>query len=1306
LITTRRITEIDDEIRGGGVVSIKDVDVSNQVDDPWPPDEMRYDVFLSYNSGDRAVVRNVARRLREARVRVWFDEDSSTRGGDWQDDLSAGLRDSGACAIFIGAQKMSGWVDREMKVALDRETKDRGFRVFPVLLPEAGPVFHASQLPPFLSTKQWVNLRDGPESARAMQSLVNAIHGVASPERGTVANPGECPYRGLKAFEEEHARFFFGRGAQVQRLIEEMRQSRFVAVIGQSGVGKSSLAQAGLLPELKAGALPGSAGWRTVVIRPGAHPAESLAAKIVALHGEGMNDTVDRLAIDERTLHLAARLAVDDGPADGKLLVLVDQFEEIFTLCTDPDERAAFVQNLIYSATIPRGSTVVVLTMRADFYPQMTQFAAFAQLVQSHHLHVPPLGDAELREVIQEPAYRAGLQVEQGLTDTILADIERRPGNLPLLQHALRETWEKRHGTMLTLAGYRETGGVRHALGERGEAVYEDLPDAEKAAAKNLFLRLVQPGEGTEDTRRRVALPELSADTDRVVAEAIRHFVHARLLTITTDDAGERWIEISHEAVITGWARCARWVDEDRAGLLVHRRLTVAAEEWQRLDRSRHALYRGVTLVEARKWRARSGDRLNTLERDFLDAGKAQDRWRKVTAVIGVISFLVVGVAGIAAWQEQALAASRLLAFQADSVLDVDPSLSLALALRAMEVADTELAEQVLRQATATSHGRSVIKTSGGSVHGLRLLPDGRVVSGSADGGVRIWNRGDDARPREIAWHDEGVNAVRVGPDGTTVASAGVDRTVRITDLVTTRSSVVLMAPAVVSNIEFNHRGDQLAATLLDGNVHLIDLRPDGSTAVRPTGTRVAYAASFSSDDSMLATANADGTAQIFSLPDMTPRRTLRQEGAIEMLDFSPSARRLATTGADGTVRIWDTDTGGVEEIAVSGAPLWYARFSPDGDHLAAAGQDGAVHVVTTEGRPEATYRGHGGGVLELDFDSTGSTVVSAGLDGTIRTWALEEDVHLPDPVTTATFDRDATNIVSGGADGRLRMWRRDDLVLVHDMEDHAGYSYAVFSTDGSRIISFGMDKAVNIRNSVTGKMLRSFPPDVGGIMSVQSDAADRRLVIGGLNGRVVVADYDGAELETLQDSGSPVYTVSFSPDGRSVLAGRADGSVTLWGPDRRPVTIRPADLQAVYDVAFHPNGSLLATADSTGGIALWDTLGRNAAPLRGHDGPASALQFRGDGKQLFSSGADGTVRVWDVTSRRLLMTFEEGDGSVNYVDVSSDGRTILQSSENGRARMFSCAVCESVDAVITLARPRAFRVLTPEEERRFSLSD
>jgi hypothetical protein len=608
-------------------VSFSGVDKPDQIDSPAQTDEARYDVFLAYNTDDRMVVQKVARQLRESGIRVWLDTESLTPGGDWQQEVSAGVLNSRAYAVFIGPHGARDWGAPETDLVVDRVTRDHNFRIFAVLLPGI-EAFDAASLPPFLATKQWIDLREGP-SPMAMQGLINAIQGSKTLTPVSEGDVGERPYRGLEPFGEEDSRYFFGRTAQVQRLVEDLRRSRFLAVIGQSGIGKSSLVRAGLLPQLRAGALPNSASWQIVTIRPGAHPLAALASRLVSLHGAGIQDKVDQLVADERTLALSAALAVADEPAGSKLFLLVDQFEEMFTLCTDASERSAFVRNILYATTVPHGSTVVVITMRADFYPQIAEFPEFAQLVQSHHMLVPRLGHDELRAIITEPAYAAGLTIEQGLTDTILADVGRRPGNLPLLEHALLETWLHRHGNMLTLAGYRATGGIEHGLGESAEAVYMSLSDEGRVEAKNLFLRLVQPGEGTEDTRRRVPVTEFGAWAGSAVSEVIEQFVAARLLTVTTDDAtGEHWVEIAHEAVITGWERCARWIDEDRAGILIHRRLTRAAQEWKRLGQSSDALYRGVVLAEALAWRDRAIGRLNWLENDFLDASSALDRSR------------------------------------------------------------------------------------------------------------------------------------------------------------------------------------------------------------------------------------------------------------------------------------------------------------------------------------------------------------------------------------------------------------------------------------------------------------------------------------------------------------------------------------------------------------------------------------------------------------------------------------------------------------------------------------------------------
>ena len=307
------------------------------------------------------------------------------------------------------------------------------------------------------------------------------------------------------------------------------------------------------------------------------------------------------------------------------------------------------MRNVHHASTFPHGRTVVLIAMRADFYPQLTQYPEFAQLVQSHQLLVGRLEPDELYDVIQEPALLVGLTVEQGLAETILNDVEREPGNLPLLELALLETWQNRRGRMLTLEGYRAAGGVQHTLGERAEAVYEALSDASKVQASNLFLRLIQPGEGTQDTRRRVALAEVAGDDDSAVADVLQQFVRARLLTTTVDDAtGERRVEIAHEAVITGWRRCAQWVAEDRAGLLIHRRLTAAAQDWRRHGESTDALYRGVQLAEAIAWSTRTPGRLNRLEEAFL--GQAEPWSGPLGAPGGAVPSWRLGLCSSRSW--------------------------------------------------------------------------------------------------------------------------------------------------------------------------------------------------------------------------------------------------------------------------------------------------------------------------------------------------------------------------------------------------------------------------------------------------------------------------------------------------------------------------------------------------------------------------------------------------------------------------------------------------------------------------------
>lgn len=495
----------------------------------------RFDVFLSHNSVDKPAVEPLARRLRSAGLEPWLDVWQLTPGGNWQEELGVGLRRSAACAVFVGAAGLGDWAREELQVALDRAAKDRSFRVFLVLLPGIAEPFDPSALPPFLATRTWVDLRSGLAAEPALQHLVRAVKGVA-PGGPAEPQPGVCPYRGLQAFDEEHAPFYFGRQRELQRLVERLKGARLLAVLGPSGSGKSSLVRAGLLPALRGGALPGSESWTVRKFTPGAQPLTALAAQLTRLAPEvAMQGTLDRLRDDLRSLHLAVALALADQPPGQQLVWLVDQFEEIFTLCGDAAERQAFIDNLLYAATVPGGRSAVLLTMRADFYPRCAAHSELAAMVGTHQFLVGAMDAEGLRQSVEQPAWRVGLELEQGLAETILDDVASQPGALPLLEHALLELWRRRRGNLLTLEAYRESGGVAGAIAQRAEAVYGAFDADEQAVARRILLRLTQPGDGTEDTRRRATVAEFAAGTEAnaaTVERVVGALVDARLLTL------------------------------------------------------------------------------------------------------------------------------------------------------------------------------------------------------------------------------------------------------------------------------------------------------------------------------------------------------------------------------------------------------------------------------------------------------------------------------------------------------------------------------------------------------------------------------------------------------------------------------------------------------------------------------------------------------------------------------------------------------------------------------------------------------
>ena len=470
----------------------------------------QFHVFLSHNSADKPAVEELARRLKADGMEPWLDKWHLIPGDRWQPAIEEVLAQCASCAVFIGADGIGTWQDEEMRAAINRrvtasraaDPKDR-FRVIPVLLPGVARP-ERSLLPAFLVSTTWVEFRATLDEKEPFRRLVCGVRGVEPGDApGQPVLEGECPYRGLECFDVAHARFFFGREALTEWLLTALRrthagqENRFLAVLGPSGSGKSSLARAGLIPALKAGGLDGSADWPVIVVRPGADPLESLAVALSAVGGDKPTAGVVQalmadLRANDNALHLTARLALRDAPATRRLVVLVDAFEEVFTLCADEAIRTAFIDNLMCAAAVAGGQTVVVLTMRADFLGKCTTHPALAAALSDHQTLVGPMTEDELRRSIERPARRVGCEVQAGLVDVLIQDVQGQSGALPLMQYALLEVWQRRDGRRLTLEAYRAIGGLRGAgaagqrgtrpvLGGRTGTMPADLPAADAA---------------------------------------------------------------------------------------------------------------------------------------------------------------------------------------------------------------------------------------------------------------------------------------------------------------------------------------------------------------------------------------------------------------------------------------------------------------------------------------------------------------------------------------------------------------------------------------------------------------------------------------------------------------------------------------------------------------------------------------------------------------------------------------------------------------------------------------------------------
>ncbi|WP_250280556.1 nSTAND1 domain-containing NTPase, partial [Frankia sp. CiP1_Cm_nod2] len=881
------------------------------------------------------------------------------------------------------------------------------------------------------------------------------------------------PYRGLASFQPEDAEWFYGREklteATVARLTERPGGGLFM-VVGPSGSGKSSLLRAGVIPAIRAGSsVAGSDRWPWMLFTPGARPIDDFARNLASMAGMPAEDVAGVTAdlrgdpggcrdLLRRALAVAAGAGSTDRNADPRALVVVDQFEQMFIECTDPEEQRMFITALQAAGVDtdrgdgesnggsagPAGTgaappALVVLGMRADFYAHAMRFPVLTTALQDFQIAVGAMSETELRRAVLEPARKAKIDCEEGLVELLLRDLSpaspdgtaaHDSGTLPLLSHALLSTWQRGSKNTLRIADYHEVGGIRGAIADTAEEVYSSFDSTYQGIARQIFLRLVHIDDGTADVRRRVRAAELlddraGSDIVEEVQAVLDGFIGRRLLTVDADT-----VEITHEALLHEWPRLRDWLNADRAGRQTHRELTIAASSWADLDRDSTTLHRGTRLAVAREWAAdpRHRSYLNVLEREFLDASVQQEaeeqrverrRTRRLYQMLAALSVLLVLAGALAGFSLQQRAdaknqrdqaISREVAIKANRIRDSDPALAAQLSLAAYRIAPTAQARASLLDSSATAPVTRMLGFPG-VMQTAAVTGDGRLMAAAgADRTIRLWSLADVGRPvplgEPLSGHTDTVFSVAFSPDGRTLASGGADRAVRLWD-VTDPGRPLSLGP------------------LADGG---------------PTNT--VYSVVFSPDGRTLAAGGADNVIRLWDVgasgrPAMLLTMLTGMDGYVQSVAFSPDGRILAAGSADRTVRLWDVadprrpnPLG--EPLAGPTGTVFSVAFSPDGHTLAAGSADRSVRIWDV-GNPRAPVlsgpplTGAAGWVNAVAFSPDGRFLVAGSSDTTVKIWdfasrRLVAVLHHPGPVTALTFLTDH-RLATAAADGVARLW-------------------------------------------------------------------------------------------------------------------------------------------------------------------------------------------------------------------------------------------------------------------------------------------
>jgi WD40 repeat protein len=1096
------------------------------------------------------------------------------------------------------------------------------------------------------------------------------------------------PYKGLRAFQEVDADDFFGREALVgqllAKLVEKGESSRFLAVVGPSGSGKSSVVKAGLVPALRKGALPGSEDWFITEMVPGAHPLEELELALLRIAVQQPPGLLEQLEKDERGLLRAVRRVLLE---EGELLLVIDQLEEVFTLVKEPGETAFFMQSLYEALVDPHSPLRVIATLRADFYDRPLTHPDFSALVRERTEVVVPLNAEELEDAIRAPAERVGVMFESALVSTVVGDVLDQPGALPLLQYALTELFEQREGRLLTCESYQSIGGVLGALGRRAEEVYTGLDAAGKRAARQLFLRLVTLGEGIEDTRRRVLRTELEGlirdwdqgvgdrEQDSAIRDVIDAFGEARLLSFDNDPLTRRpTVEVAHEALLYEWRRLREWLDESRSDIRMQRVLANSASEWLEAERDPGFLLREARLDQFEAWSQGTSIVLTADEHAFLEVSLEERRIREV-------------------WEAERRAHEAALERRSRNFLR---ALTLVLAVAAVVA--------VILSAVAFNQ-RSVAQKNA-------LLADQSATTATVAQGRAQWEAATAVAAQGNAQYQADQAALQVALAEEAAAAEALAR------------------QEAEKTSRLSRSRELVAFTLTE-----LDQPSDVSRSLALLLAREAVLTTLTVDDYVVGPAEAVLRRAIKESPVLY-MALYEHTAAVNSAAWSPDSRFFVTASDDHTAKVWDAETGEIlHNLSGHTSEVNATSWSSDGSKIATASADSSVRIWdSTTGTQIGQLDGHRRPVNSVMWSPDGNRIATASDDGYVLIWDVNSGDQLiqlqlysydwglaPGIIKYATFSPDGNQIMTATDDPMVRIWNSHTGEEMGSLEARAGRVYSAnWSHAGSRLVTTHDRNGAYIWNSDSGEVIHELKHSIP-VLFADWNPDDTEVVTVSIDGVVHIWDsLTGTERRKFQATDDILWSVAWSPDGEKILTAGDDGVVWIWeagdpsqyrtlehaasvlsarwspyGADILTAAgffaytwdvVNLAELQhfpqysMVSSADWHPDGGVILTTDFNGVIKLWDAESGGALDeFSGHTGWVNDSSWNHTGNLLVSAGQDRTARIWDKNSGEVIHILRGHIGEVMSATWDPQDERVITTSKDQTARIWDVETGEEL---------------------------